>query len=112
MLGVDYVAKCINDCDRRGGRMLVETPEKMPVAVRQTRGAQECINDCYMRYPGPFASAIVSMCKNDCIRRGRKTDELEDFSIPSIYSSANAPPINPGQYFPPFSILFKILSWV
>jgi len=72
--------------------LLDETPEKMPVAVRQARGAQECINDCYMRYLSPFETSILILCKNNCIRRGRKTDELEDLSTPSMYSSA------PGQF--------------
>jgi len=43
MLGVDYVAKCINDCDRRGGRML----EKMPVdAAREVRASFSCKIRC------------------------------------------------------------------
>jgi hypothetical protein len=111
MMGMDKVAKCIEDCERRRGRMLEATPEKVPVAERQARGAQECIYNCAIMYPAPFGLTLFYSCKNNCEKQGRATDEKEDFSIYS--SGAPAQPINPGQlttFFPLFSMLIKSLN--
>jgi hypothetical protein len=65
------------------------------VLVRQARGVQECINKCTNDHTSPFEISLLVLCNNRCVKRGRKTDEKEDFSI---FSSASAQPINPGQF--------------
>ena len=85
--------------------MLEATPEKMPVEeVREGRTSYSCEIACYFAAP-----TIQQQCIKKCeggkmleqmpvaVRAaGSITDELEGFSIPSIYSSAPAQPIDPG----------------
>jgi hypothetical protein len=68
--------------------------------VRQARGVTECINKCANDHPTPFEMSLFVMCREVCKRKGRKTDELEDFSIPSIYPSAltHNQHITPGPF--------------
>jgi hypothetical protein len=80
----------------------------MTVAVRAAGSVQECIQTCKkILASGPY----YIPCAEYCGRRSM-TDELEGFSIPSIYSSAPAQPINPGQFTTFFHLTLLLIKSV
>jgi len=69
--------------------------------VRQARASQqECNNQCAVFL---LQAGMYWGCLKKCMSgRGMKTDEMQDFSTPSLYPGVSAQPINPGQFFASF----------
>jgi hypothetical protein len=86
-------AVCLYKCTF--GRKLEGKMEPLS-GVRQARETvQECKSRCTIQLFNP----TYYPCLRNCEQWGRKSDELQDFSTPSVYASAPAQPINPGQFF-------------
>jgi len=89
-------AACLFNC--AFGRKLEGKVE--PVSGVKPKPARESVQECKARCTIlAIGSSYLPACLKTCERRGRKSDELQDFSTPSVYPSAPAQPINPGQFF-------------